>query len=476
MKKVTSKFIYIFIIQAIPHLSNAQFIIISPIGIHSTNVAVYPTYGYSVLHSMAQVASVQRNQTVLMDISSSILPGEFIIRYDYRVRETDSSYPSEQRIMIGVEGVSFEIDPTRASEMTSIRWRSGSLENLTWDDFLMKRRAWQAKLVPIRKWLEAEDNTRSKIYKIGCKEFEQRRRSYHRWLDSFRTRHSELFVSHLMPFASEPPLARKGNPIPIPPKALLSKLDLRDSLIVRSSVMYTFFNTYLSSLSSKDIPEDSIRVRIHRVASEILDLSKYGHPTVRGWIVDYLYDGFLASGMDSSIPMLAPMIKDLGSYSRRSVEIFRKTMAMGRVAIGLKVPDFIVPAEGQTPIPLSSLLSQRQRTLLLFWSVTCPHCTQLVDSLVPYSQDPKLQERLQVIAISIDRSDADAVIWGHARQKSGNWTHAICREGVNSDQARLFGVLATPMMFLLAGKEGIIEAMPDSFTQLKQIMDRSQFP
>jgi len=429
-----------------------------------------------MLRPLAQVTQVKSGQSALIEFSSSMLPGEFLIRYDYRVRDTDSSYPSEQRIIIGHEGVSFEIDPTKANEKISIRWLSGSMEDKTWDTFLMSRRAWQAKLLPLRQWLESEGDTRSKIYKLAFMEFETRRRSYHRWLDSFRTRHSELFVSHLMPFASEPPLARKGNPIPIPPNALLSKLDLRDSFIVRSSFMNTFFNTYLSSLSSKDIPEDSIRVRIHRVASEILDLSKYGHPTVRGWIVDYLYDGFLASGMDSSIPMLAPMIKDLGSYSRRSVEIFRKTMAMGRVAIGLKVPDFIVPAEGQTPIPLSSLLSHRQRTLLLFWSATCPHCTQLVDSLVPYSQDPKLQERLQVIAISIDRSDADAVIWGHAKQKSGNWIHAICREGVNSDQARLFGVLATPMMFLLAGKEGIIEAMPDSFTQLKQIMDRSQFP
>jgi hypothetical protein len=349
----------------------------------------------------------------------------------------------------------------------------GEQEDRTWDLFIKGRQAWQSGLLPMRQWLEAEGDHRSLLYKLAVKEFEQRRSSYHRWLDSFRTRHSSLFVSHLMSFAAEPPLAQKGQSIPVTPKAFLSRIDLRDTLIIRSSHMKGFFNAYLSSISSAELPEDSIRARIHRTASEILDVSAYGHPAVRGWIIDYLYEGLLASGMETSIPMLAPRLNDIGRYATRAADIFRKTLAMGRVAVGLKVPDFIVPVEGATPTPLHSLLADGQRTLLLFWSATCPHCTRLVDSLAPYSLMPNIRDRLRIVAISIDRTDADATVWERERGKSPQWVHAICREGVNSEPARTFGVLATPMMFLLSGKDGIIEATPDTFIELRQILERS---
>jgi hypothetical protein len=418
-------------------------------------------------------SQLKSGQTAILDIPSHCLPGEFIIRYDYRIKVTDSSYPSEQRIMIGRDGISFEIDPTKASDKSSIRWRSGAAEDRTWDTFLIRRQAWKSKLVPMRQWLETEGDTRSTLYKLAVKEFEQRRGSYHRWLDSFRARHSALFVSHLMPFASETPLVRKGNSSSNTPKEIFGKLDLGDSLIVRSSLRKAYFNAYLSRISSVDMPDDSIRSRIHRVASEILDMSDNGHPAVRGWIVDYLYEGFLASGMETSIPLLAPRLSDIGPYSTRAADIFRKTLAMGRLAVGLKVPDFIVPVEGRTPTPLRSFLADGQCTLLLFWSATCPHCTRLVDSLAPYSLTPNIRDRLRIVAISIDRSDADAAVWERERGLSPQWVHAICREGVNSEPARTFGVLATPMMFLLSGKDGIIEAMPDTYHQLRRILEPS---
>jgi len=450
----------------------AQFIIVTVRGIYSVDIKVYPLFGDSLLKTISQVSTVRSNQTALIEIPASLVPGEFSIRYDYRLKDTDASYPSEHTIFIGRDGASFEIDPTKTSDKSSILWRSGEAENKTWDSFLIGRQAWQSRLAPMRQWLESEGDTGSKLYRQAISEFEKRRFSYHRWLDSFRTRHSVLFVSHLMPFAFEPPLVRKGQSMSISPKTILSGIDLKDSLIVRSSHIKSFFNAYFSSLSSANLPEDSLRGRIHRAASEILDLADNAHPAVGGWIVDYLYEGFLASGMESSIPMLSQRLNDLGPYSKHATDIFRKTMAMGRVAVGLKVPDILIPVEGRTPTNLRSLLTDSHRTLLLFWSATCPHCIQLVDSLAPYSLSKNIRERLRIVALSIDRSDADAAVWERERSKAPHWVHAICREGVNSEPAKTFGVLATPTMFLLSGKEGIIESSPETFTQLRQILER----
>jgi hypothetical protein len=83
---------------------------------------------------------------------------------------------------------------------------------------------------------------------------------------------------------------------------------------------------------------------------------------------------------------------------------------------------------------------------------------------------PEISARLQVIAVSLDRSDADRQKWQQTIARLPDWRHSILSDGPNHPLAQAFGVLATPTMFLIDGKDFILKGLPSTLRELQTMI------
>jgi thioredoxin-related protein len=103
---------------------------------------------------------------------------------------------------------------------------------------------------------------------------------------------------------------------------------------------------------------------------------------------------------------------------------------------------------------LSTFHSPQKNLLLLFYSPSCFHCTELIIDLIPYAEKVKLP----VIALQIDD---DMNPWSFPE----NWIQLKVNKKIRQD----YGVFSTPSLFLLQTKNKRISAIPENLTELKEI-------
>ena len=449
--------------------THSQVLAVTPKGVATTDIRLIPLFGDSIYRPISISAQVRAGQTAVFEIPPGRLPGEFMLRYDYRAEEKSDSYPTEQRILLGREGGALVVNPAFAAQPDSAVWLKHGTEQAVWRNFLSEVERRGRPLAPMRAWLEQETETSRGFYRKSFRAFERRRGRYNRWVDSCIAGNKGLFASHLMPLAYENPLTTNGIDPSARAAAHLSGIDLKDSLIIRSTHFRQHLDRYFLGLASVGKNAKEVEADLLKGTKALLDASEMGHPEVSGWMIDYLFEGLSASGLDEGFPMLASHLAGRESLSSRTDDIFRKAAAMGRLQTGMQAPDVAIPIDGSAGIPLHAICAGKPLTLLLFWSATCQHCTDLIAQLGPYTKEPSVSQKLQVVAVSVDREPHALEVWQRLKTGLTHWTHAISPEGVKGEPARSFGVLGTPQMFLLEGREARVLGVPETFDRLLEL-------
>ncbi|MBK6345553.1 MAG: hypothetical protein IPF68_06370 [Bacteroidales bacterium] len=88
-------------------------------GVAGTNVSLIPLSGPKLLKSIADVKSVKSGQTAFLTVPDEYLPGEFILRFDYRQKPESTPYPSEKHILIGSQSLELWVHPMFANNSDS---------------------------------------------------------------------------------------------------------------------------------------------------------------------------------------------------------------------------------------------------------------------------------------------------------------------------------------------------------------------
>jgi thioredoxin-related protein len=167
--------------------------------------------------------------------------------------------------------------------------------------------------------------------------------------------------------------------------------------------------------------------------------------------------------------VLEPYLNDPACPTTKRMEIERRLKGMETLMPGVVAPDFVLNNSENTPFRLSELTKGSGYILLLFWSADCSHCAETVNTLFPWSLKPEISSKLEVIAISLDETDAEITAWNNRITGLQGWTHLRAKEGINSKVANDYFILATPVMILIDRKTGKIKALPGSTEELKNI-------
>jgi hypothetical protein len=173
-------------------------------GIHESKISVLALSGSGTFKPIAEVDGVKNGETGRIRVSSQYLPGEFVLRFDYKETETSTPYPSEKSIIISGQDLELWGNPKYCNNADSTCFQKGEMENATFVRFVKENGTQKEKLGLLQNFLMNYDDTGSAFYKDGINEYEKRRQSFNQWLTSRIEQDKDLFVSSLYPFQYVP--------------------------------------------------------------------------------------------------------------------------------------------------------------------------------------------------------------------------------------------------------------------------------
>ncbi|HCT71478.1 MAG TPA: hypothetical protein DF409_11140 [Bacteroidales bacterium] len=243
-------------------------------------------------------------------------------------------------------------------------------------------------------------------------------------------------------------------------------LDFNDPLIIRSAQMNEWMNAYVNlhgQMATSVALRDSL---IPAAAYKAIEKAKTGHPQVYGWMVDYFYRGFESNNMPQGMKVLQPYLDDPACLTSKRMEIERRLKGMETLVPGIKAPDFTLTDDAGKEFTFSKYRPVAKNLLIIFWSADCAHCMEEINQLYPWQQQAGISDKLEVIAVSLDESATEVAAWELKIKELKGWKHLRAKEGINSQIANDYFILATPVMVLINGSTGEITALPPNHQQV----------
>jgi thioredoxin-related protein len=406
----------------------------------------------------------------LLQIPLEYLPGEFVLRFDYKEKPESTPYPSEKQILIYNQPLELWVHPMFANNPDSTWFQTGEKENAAFVLFSKENSLQMQKIGLLQQFLMEYDEPTSDFYLEGIKEYEKRRQAYNQWIDQKVKEDMPLFATSLYRFSFLPKISFQGSE----QSRLLSVfehyfdgIDFNDPIIIKTSRMNDWMNTYVN-LHGQMATTVALRDSLIPVAAfKAIEKAKRGNPLVYGWMVDYFYRGFESNNLPQGMKVLQPYLDDPTCLTSKRMEIERRLKGMETIIPGISAPDFSLKDNINQAFNFKNFLPQEKYTLLLFWSADCSHCKETIDALYPWSQNKEIKDKLNVIAISLDETEAEVYAWEQKIKIVPEWKHLRALEGINSKVANDYFILATPVMVLINSKTKEIISLPENPEKLK---------
>ena len=69
-------------------------------GVSESKVSLMPLSGKKALKPIAEIQAIKNGETVKLQVPEETLPGEFVLRFDYKEKQASTPYPAEKYIFI----------------------------------------------------------------------------------------------------------------------------------------------------------------------------------------------------------------------------------------------------------------------------------------------------------------------------------------------------------------------------------------
>lgn len=191
----------------------------------------------------------------------------------------------------------------------------------------------------------------------------------------------------------------------------------------------------------------SKRISIEKVLIDIREVKK-NSPHLYAQAVDFYYLKIAASGKNQWIEKLEEFSLDPACQATFRSKINAQIERIRTLQVGKKAPDIYL-----NTFHLYTHHFNKKTVLLLFYSPSCFHCTELLVDLIPYSE----KWHLSVITIQVDDEMNPWTFPSH-------WINSKADDKVR----KAYGVISTPSLFLIQTKSKRISAIPENLTELKE--------
>jgi len=455
--------------QASIPAQKGKYVIITLKEAFDTKVTITPFDGLRAVKSVAEFNGLKTGESCKLFIPQQYLPGEFVLRLDYRAKESDAPYPSEKNIFINQQDIELSINPPYSNNGDSTKFKEDEQENTVYNRFMTENTKTRLQIDFLKQFLTTYDQPQSKFYTTGIKEFEKRRNDYNQWLKDQSKTNAQLFVSSLFQFQYIPSVVWGGDENQRLDQLIHSffdGIDFNDTLIIRSrelnKKMSDFMGLYGIKASTYEMRDSMFTL----AGSMACEKASKGHPRVYGWMVDYFYNGYETYKIDKGMLMLQQHLERPNCLTSKKQQILKRLEGMKKLIPGKKAPDFTLNDTENNSFNFHNYQGKAKYKLLLFWSADCSHCEELIEKLRNWYSNPENQKFFDIVAVSMDETEAEINKWENKIVILKDWKHLRANGGVNSFVANEYAILSTPLMFLVECNTNIIKACPENIENL----------
>jgi len=442
-------------------------------GVYECKISLLGLNKKGLFNPVAEFSGTKNGETAVLLTMKEHLPGEFVLRFDYKELKNSTPYPSEKSLIINQQDLELWVNPVYCNNADSSYFQNDEIENSSLAFFYKENALKKEKLGILQNFLMSYDETNSKFYQEGINEYEHRRIAYNQWLAKQISKDEHLFVSSIYNFQYLPLISWKGSETDRLKSIIdhyFDGMDFKNPDIIRTSFINKWMDNYVNLYGQK-ASTVALRDSLFPLAGKTsIEKAKSSHPKVYGWMVDYFYRGFEANGIDSGIKILQPYLDDPNCLTSKRTEIERRIQGIETLVAGSMAPPINMEEPGYGTFDLYKMKANAKYTLILFWSGDCSHCEELTQQLYPWSQQHEISKKITVLAVSLDETDTEIAAWLKKKEVLKNWIHLHSKGGVNSKEANDYFVLATPVMVLINQETKKIAGLPNSLMDLNKII------
>lgn len=477
-RKTTANFINLYIFLFLITISSSSIfaqgttLTIHLRGVYESKISLLPLVGNNALKPVIIIDSVKNKEITTLRVTDENLPGEFVLRFDYKEKLSSTPYPSEKHIIVSDQNLELWVHPIYCNNPDSTWFRKDEKENTAYYKFLKENAQKKEMLGLLQNFLLNYDHPKSKFYKGAIKEYEKRRKEYNIWINEQITDHKNMFVSNIFGFQKIPRINWLGTEADRK-KSLrenyFDEMDFLEPLMIKTINMKEWMDGYVNlygELATTEALRDSLFTVAGRIA---IEKSRNGHPKVYGWMVDYFFHGYESFNIIRGIKMLEPYLNDPNCHTSKRQEISRRLNGIETLVPGTTAPNIIMNDAEDRPFELYTYQTEKKYMIILFWSGDCGHCKVTIEQLYPWSQRADIQKNLDVVAISLDETDTEIESWHQKVKELNGWIHLRATEGVRSKVAVDYSILGIPVLILLDAENKVIKAIPESVEKLIQL-------
>lgn len=432
-------------------------------GVYESKISLMSNIGSPSFKTLQEVTGVKNGQTKVLTVDRKNLPGEFLLRLEYREKAGSQPYPVEKYIFINLQNLELWIRPQFINNPDSTWFQKDELENNTYQRFITENGDKKEKLGILQNFLMSYDDTDSKVYKEAVKEYEKRRIDFHNWLNLRKEQDKNLFISHLYNLQyipSVPWTGTENDRIQSLMSQFFDGIDFHDTLILRTATISKWMDSYVNLYAQLSVTATLRDSLLSLAGHNAIEKAKTGHPLFYGWMVDYFFRGYEANNIPAGMKVLKPYLDDPNCLTTQRKEINRRLQGMETLKAGTTAPDISLKDQKGNLFELYKYNPDNQYILLVFWSADCSHCSETVDALYPLLQKPELAGKYSVVAVSLDETETEVEKWEQKIATLEDWKHIRPPDGVRSKVATDYFILATPVMIIMDPKTKEILATP----------------
>lgn len=441
-------------------------------GVYDSKITVLSLAGPGI-KTLKEYPAIKDGDTAVLEFEQDLLPGAFVLRFDYKETEESNPYPSEKRIFIGKQALELWVNPLHTNNPDSTYFQKGEKENTLFEAFSQENHKKRESVGALQNFLATYDQPNSAMYKNGLEEYEKRRKEYNQWLKAEAKNHKDEFVSHFLVLQYITYVDWKSKEEERV-KSVISNyfegMDFKDPLLTKTSELNEWVNNYVNLYGALATTIE-LRDSLFTLAGQrAIEEAKKGDPLLYGWMVDYFYNGYESFNIQSGFKMLQPYLDDPRCLTKRRQAIETRLEGMQSIVIGSIAPDFDINYITGRTVQFHHYEGKAPYKLVLFWSAECGHCIELVDKLYPWYRMNK--DKIDVFALSMDQTETEIPAWEKAKANLLDWTHKLTEGGVNSPEANAYYILSTPVMILVDAKTNEIVAFPENIDHLNDAINK----
>ena len=443
-------------------------------GVYESKVTLMTTMtATNLIQPILTEEGVMNGGSCTFTVPVEYLPGEFVLRFDYKEDASSDPYPSEKNFVISRQDLELWVQPVYSNNSDSTWFQKDETENAAFGEFMKENYAQKEMLGLLQNFLMNYDDAGSDFYLEGVTEYEKRRAVHNNWIREQIKTDRKLFVASLYNFQFVPEVKWVGSEHDRRQSFkdhYFDNIDFNDSLLTRTRDLKSWMDQYVN-LYGEDVTTTEMRDSLFTLAGKIsIEKAKTGHPKVYGWMVDYFYKGYESFNIGPGIAMLAPYLDDPNCLTTKRQAILKRVEGMKTLVPGANAPEIYFNDKSGSPQSMLKFDVISPYKLVLFWSADCPHCMELVNKLYAWWQKPGNRDLLSIFAVSLDETDTEIAEWSREVNLLPGWVHKRTEGGVNSPEAAAYFILATPVMIVVNSKSGEIVAMPENVDQLQEVV------